>query len=169
MPQNRPTPQPNRRGRLAALIGLPAATLLLATLASWEGYSPTVYRDVTGLDTFCFGETQNPQRGHRYSRAECETLLEERARQHVAPILACIPQLRGRPNQTVAAASLAYNIGPRAVCQSSVARHFRAGQWRAGCERFMVFNKARINGRLVPVRGLTNRRLFEREICLRGL
>jgi lysozyme len=163
-----PSPKPRPNGRLAMLIGAPAATLLLATLAGWEGLELRPYRDVAGILTVCYGDTNNVEQ-RRYTQAECEARLEEQARRHVEPVLACVPQLRGRPNQTVAAASLAYNIGVGGFCQSSVARHFRAGQWRAGCERMMVFNKARINGRLVPVRGLTNRRSAERAICLRGL
>jgi GH24 family phage-related lysozyme (muramidase) len=74
-----------------------------------------------------------------------------------------------REGQRDAAISLAYNIGTDAFCRSTAARHFRAGDWRGGCDALTAWNKARVNGRLVPVRGLTRRRRHEREICLRGL
>jgi lysozyme len=61
--------------------------------------------------------------------------------------------------------SLAYNIGTGAYCRSSVDRQFDAGNWRAGCDAMLKWNKA--GGR--EIRGLTQRRQRERAICLRGL
>ncbi|WP_114954326.1 lysozyme [Sphingosinicella terrae] len=162
-------PRPDPRGRLAALIGLPAAGALLATIAAWEGYEPEPYVDLAGVPTICWGDTQDVRMGRAASRAECEARLERQALAHLGPVLACVPQLRGREGPLIAAGSLAYNIGTRAFCRSTAARHFRAGDWRGGCDALTAWNKARVNGRLVPVRGLTRRRRHEREICLRGL
>lgn len=164
-----PAPRPSPKGPLAALIGLPAAALLITTIAGWEGYRPKTYDDIGGVPTACFGDTENVERGRTYTREECEARLERQALAHVQPVLACVPQLRGRDNQLAAAASLAYNIGARAFCASSAAAHFRAGRWRQGCDRILAWDKARIGGRLVSVRGLANRRAAERAICLRGL
>jgi lysozyme len=72
---------------------------------------------------------------------------------------------RNRPNQLAASVSLAYNIGTTAFCRSTVARRFNAGQWKAGCDAFLMWDRA--GGR--KVRGLTRRREAERAICLRGL
>lgn len=175
MPASRPrppepaTPRPDARGRLAALIGLPAAGALMAAIATFEGYSETSYHDIAGIPTVCWGDTADVRPGRTYTRAECEARLERQALAHVAPVLACVPQLEGRDAQLIAAGSLAYNIGATAFCRSTAAKRFRAGDWRGGCDAFLAWNKARVNGRLVPVRGLTNRRRFEREICLRGI
>ena len=162
-------PAPDPRGRLAALIGLPAAGALLATIAAWEGYAPEPYRDIAGIPTVCWGDTNDVRAGRTYSRAECEARLERQALAHVAPVLACVPQLRGRDAQLIAAGSLAYNIGTAAFCRSSAARRFRAGDLRGGCDAMLAWNKARVRGRLVTVRGLANRRRFEHAICTRGL
>ena len=166
MPQPQ-APRPNPRGRLAALVGLPAAALAMATIAGWEGYEPNPYKDIAGIPTVCWGDTQNvtgPQ-----TREQCEARLERQILAHVEPVLRCVPQLRGRDNQTAASASLAYNIGVTAFCRSSAAAKFRAGNWRGGCDAFLAWNKARVQGQLRPVTGLTRRRQAEREICLRGL
>ena len=50
-------------------------------------------------------------------------------------------------------------------CRSTAARRFNAGDWRGGCEAFLMWNKA--GGR--PVRGLTLRRQRERALCMKGL
>jgi lysozyme len=73
--------------------------------------------------------------------------------------------MASRPNQLAAATILAFNIGTAAFCRSSVARRWNAGDWRGGCEAFLMWVHA--GGRVVP--GLINRRKAERAICLRGL
>lgn len=162
-------PSPDPRGPLAALIGLPAAAALLAAIAGFEGYAPEPYDDPAGVPTVCWGDTAQVERGRTLSRAECEARLERQAIAHAAPVLRCVPQLRGREGALIASASLAYNIGARAFCRSTAARRFRAGDWRGGCDAFLAWDKARVNGRLVRLRGLANRRQTERDICLRGL
>lgn len=151
------------RGRLAALVGTAAAAALIATVGTWEGKRNVPYADVIGVMTVCYGETQREMR--RYSDAECAALLADRLADYAGPVLARNPELRGHDPQTVAAASLAYNIGVGNYRKSSVARLFSAGQWRAACDAFLKWNRA--GGR--EIRGLTRRREAERAICLRGL
>jgi len=71
----------------------------------------------------------------------------------------------GREQQLIASVSLAYNIGTGGFCRSTAARRFNAGNWRGGCDAFLMWNRA--GGRVV--RGLTLRRQRERAICLTGL
>ena len=42
-----------------------------------------------------------------------------------------------------------------------------AGQIRAACDAFLSWDKARVNGVLRPVKGLTARRQRERTACLK--
>lgn len=158
-------PLPKRGGRLALLIGFPAAATLLAVLAHWEGYRPEAYRDPAGVPTVCWGDTGNVTPGMRLDRAECERRLEAQALVHAEPVLRCTPGLAHKRDQLVAAASLAYNIGGAAYCRSTVARRFNAGDERGACDAFLIWNRA--GGRVM--RGLVNRRRFERELCLRGV
>lgn len=161
-------PQPDPRGPLAALIGASAAAALLAAIAGFEGFAPEPYLDPAGIPTVCWGDTSRVEPGRSYSREECIRRLERQAYAHAAPVLACVPQLRGREGPLVASASLAYNIGAAAFCRSTAARHFRAGDFRGGCDAFLAWDKARVNGRLVRLRGLADRRRAERRICLSG-
>lgn len=150
-------------GRLGALIGGGAAAALVALVAGWEGKSNDPYRDIVGVWTVCYGETNVAMR--RYSDAECKAMLENSLADYAGPVLARNPELRGHDQQLAAAVSLAYNIGPAAYRKSSVARLFSAGQWRAACDAFLRWSYA--GGK--QVKGLLRRRQSERAMCLRGL
>ena len=118
-----------------------------------------------GIPTVCWGDTKNVQMGKRQTDAQCDDRLERQLIAHARPVLACTPQLAGHPAQLAAAVSLAYNIGTGAYCGSTVARRFKAGDWRGGCEAMLAWNRA--GGRVVA--GLVRRRQAERAICLTGL
>ena len=156
---------PQRKGnRLAALVGTAAAGALVATVGAWEGKSNVPYRDVVGVLTWCYGETQGRPQA-RYTDAECKAMLEDRLADYAGPVLQRNPELRGNDPQLVAASSLAYNLGAANSRRSSVARLFSAGRWREACDAFLQWNRA--GGRVI--KGLDNRRRAERAICLRGL
>jgi lysozyme len=158
-------PRPDPRGRLAALIGVPAAAALMATIALWEGKENVGYFDIVGVATACYGDTSGVKVGRRYSDAECAQRLERQALAHVEPVLRCTPRLQGRGGALVAAGSLAYNIGPAAYCRSTVDRRFDAGDFKGACDAFLMWNRA--GGR--EVRRLTRRRQYERQLCLKSL
>jgi lysozyme len=123
------------------------------------------YLDIVRVPTACDGITKGVKMGMRFTPAQCNAMLEEELIAHAEPIMRCVPALKGRTNQVIAAVSLSYNIGAAGVCGSSIARLWNAGQWRAGCDRFPLFNKA--GGRVIA--GLVNRRARERAICVQGL
>ena len=123
------------------------------------------YLDIVKVPTACDGITKGVKMGMRFTPAQCNDLLEEELVAHAEPIIRCVPALKGRTNQVIAAVSLSYNIGTAGFCKSSIARVWNAGQWRAGCDRFLLFNKA--GGRVVA--GLAKRRERERAICVQGL
>ncbi len=150
---------------LAGLIGATCAASLCAALVTLEGKKNVGYLDIVGIPTACVGDTKDVVVGKFYTDAECTARLERQAVSHAAEVLACTPRLKGRDSQLVAAGLLAYNIGGPAYCRSTVDRKFDAGNWRAGCDAFRLWNKA--GGKVV--RGLVNRSEFERTLCLKGL
>lgn len=194
--QNTPAPKPAPKGKFAALIslvGLGAAATLLVDIPKDESgrvVEATVtednlielnhvsgreyrqaYVDMVGVLTICDGDTNNVRRGQVATRAECEDRLERQLIAHAEPVLRCVPALGhpGRENQLVASVSLAYNIGTTGFCRSSTARNFNNGEWVRGCYNMRLWNKGRVRGRLVPIRGLTLRRERESNLCLEGL
>lgn len=123
------------------------------------------YLDIVKVPTACDGITKGVKLGQTYTEAQCTALLERELIAHAEPVIACVPRLYGRANQAAAAVSLAYNVGAGGFCASTVARRFNAGDWRSGCDAFLMWDKA--GGRVV--RGLQLRRQRERALCLRDL
>ena len=154
-------PKPPANGRTAAIVGSTAAVALFALIAGWEGKENDPYQDIVGIWTVCYGDTKNVRPGERQSDAQCAARLDQQIAAHAAPVLACAPGLRGKTGPLVASISLAYNIGPRAFCNSTVARRFNAGDISGGCDAMLKWNRA--GGRVV--RGLVRRREAERAIC----
>lgn len=159
------------KGRLVAIVGTTAAALLYAAIPAEEGMAYVGYLDIAGIPTKCAGDTYDAKVGKRYTVEECRESLDRQLVAHAAPVMKCAPQLAqdGRDYQRAASVSFAYNVGVSAFCNSTAAKRFRAGDWKGGCDAFLPWDKARVNGVLRPVRGLTARRQRERNLCLKGL
>lgn len=142
-----------------------ASAVAVATpvVATWEDKSNDPYDDLAGLPTVCYGETRVEMR--RYSDAECNAMLRQAVEGFAKEVLVCTPILAEHPYQLAAATSLAYNIGAKAYCNSSIARKFNAGDLYAACQGFPAWKY--VKGKVV--RGLVNRRADEMELCMTGL
>jgi lysozyme len=92
-------------------------------------------------------------------------LVARLASDYAPAVIKCVPGLADRPKQLSASLSLSYNIGTSAFCRSTAAKRFNAGDWKAGCDAFLLWVKA--GGR--TVQGLVNRRQAERTLCLSDL
>lgn len=144
----------------ATIIGGAALLLSVPFIAQWEGKRNDPYRDIVGVQTVCYGETNVPMR--RYTNDECLAMLNRSVAGYESAVLRCTPILADRPAQLAAATSLAYNIGTGAYCRSTAARKFNQGDFLGACQQFKRWNKA--GGRVVP--GLTNRRNAEYNLCV---
>jgi lysozyme len=164
-------PLGSRAGPLAAIVGALAATSLFATVPEHEGTRYKAYKDIAGVWTVCQGDTNDVRPGLIETPEGCRQRLERQLVIHAKGVMACTPRLseEGRDWQRAAATSLAYNIGVGAYCRSSIDKYFDTAQWKRGCDNFLAWNKARVNGVLRPVGGLTRRRIDERNLCLKGL
>lgn len=142
-----------------------AGAIAFPHLAKWEGLETKPYVDIVGVKTVCYGETRVAMRP--YTPAECRAMAINALQRDFGPIvLRCTPVLAGQKPEILASALLlTYNIGGAAYCRSTVARRFNAGQFRQGCDAYLMWDRA--GGQ--QVRGLTNRRKDERKMCLEGL
>lgn len=168
-----PDPKSNQaravKGGLAAAAAV-ALTMAVTSLKTDEGKKNVGYLDIAKIPTECYGHTGPDVRVGRWrSDAECEALLAADARKHMDGALRCTPEIADRPAVLAAVTRLTFNIGVAGYCGSSIARRFKAGDLRGGCDAFLLWDKARVNGRIQQVRGLTNRRQSERAMCLQGV
>lgn len=70
-------------------------------------------------------------------------------------------------NQCASILSLVYNIGIYAFKNSTLLKLLQSNNLIGASNEFIKWNKARINGKLVEVKGLTNRRIQEKELFLK--
>jgi lysozyme len=180
-----------RKGSLAAIVGVPAAALLLVLIPKEES-GRTVkaevaqdgtakvqhvsgrqylrpYLDIAGVATACDGITRGVRMGQAYTEAQCAAMLESELVIHAQGAMKCTPGLsRNMPYQVVPAAAHAYQFGIAGYCGSSMARNFNQGRIVAACDAFPLWNKARVGGKLTVVSAIERRGRRNREYCLTG-
>lgn len=143
-----------------------AAVLAIAAplVAKWEGLRYRAYPDpATGGApwTVCYGHTgPDVIRGKGYTKAECDALLEADMAVADATVRRCIPVPMLR-HVEAALTSLVFNVGPRAVCGSTIQRKAMANDWPGACAAIDQWKYAA--GRVM--RGLELRRADERRTC----
>lgn len=154
-----------RRVGAAASAAVIAGTVTF--LKPWEGLATNPYKDIVGVVTWCYGETEGRPKA-KYTPQECSDLLAARIQDYYGPISACWgPEVEARMTDTmrIAFTSGAYNFGTGAFCKSSIVRMLKEGEFRAACDALMLYTRA--GGRVI--KGLVNRRSAERKLCLQGL
>jgi lysozyme len=145
------------------LLGSLAGASLLTTVTYWEGTKYTPYYDIVGVLTVCNGYTgPDIVPGRVYGKDECDSLLRKEVTEHGLGVLRCT-KVPLNQNQYDAFASFAYNVGVGAYCRSTLVKKLNAGDYQGACDELLRWNKA--GGK--EVRGLTRRRVAERELCMK--
>jgi lysozyme len=148
-----------------------AVDLALPPIAEAEGFRAKPYLCPAGHWTIGFGMTRYPDGravapGDRpITREEAADMLRtliERLWEDIAPHFERVPVAC----QGAAMLSLAYNIGAGAFLASTLVKKFDAGDISGAADEFLRWNKARVNGAVVELAGLTARRRKERALFL---
>jgi lysozyme len=143
--------------------------LVLASVAGYEGFSSTPYQDGAGVWTNGYGNTEQvTKRTPPVSEPEARATLERQTERWFKVVDAALTRPAG-PNQTAAYVSLTHNIGAAAFARSSVVRWHNAGEFRRACDAILLWDKITVNGKLVYSPGLHNRRVSERDTCLKDV
>lgn len=151
-----------------AVGGIVSAVVIAAAVAfvgPREGVELKAYRDIVGVKTICYGETQGVQMGDTATLEQCKTRLASRLAEFDIAMQKCLPPDLPVKTET-AFLSFSYNLGPTILCSSqTMSRLIRAGDIAGACRAMVMFNRA--GGKVV--RGLKIRREAERDLCLEGL
>jgi lysozyme len=141
----------------------------LEFIASHEGYSSAIYEDVAGLKTIGYGHLIKS--GENYSKgitkAQALVLLQEDA-QHAVNAVNKYTTISLAQNQFDALTSFTFNVGAGAFRNSTLLRMVNSENLDSIPDAFIMWNKARVNGILTPVSGLTNRRIDESNLYIYG-
>lgn len=158
--------KPVHKGAIAGAAVMLAAA---AFVAPWEGLFTHPYRDIVGVVTVCYGETEGVKMTDAPRTPEqCKQMLADKLPRYYNEISACFgPEIEAKltDNQRIAFTSAAYNFGSGAFCHSRMLARLRAGDMRGACDSLLLYDHA--GGRVVQ--GLANRRRAERKLCLEGL
>lgn len=149
----------------AAGIVLASATLI-AAISQFEAVKTTTYRDIIGIPTVCAGLTDPDIAviGKTYTRAQCDEIDRKHIEEYGSNVFACI-NVPVRQGEYDAYSSFAWNVGPRAFCNSTLVRKLNAGDHVGACNEVLRWTQA--GGKVVQ--GLVNRRKKEHEMCMKGI
>lgn len=145
--------------RLAATFLISAAGI--AAIVADEGQRNTAYLDIANIPTICVGHTAGVRLGQTANDEVCRELLKQDVRVAEAAVRSAV-KVKITQGQYDALVSWTFNVGADAAGGSTLMRKLNAGDCRGAAAEFSRWDKARVNGKLRSVRGLTVRRAGER-------
>ena len=143
----------------------PIALEAVALIAEYEGLRLKAYRCPAGVWTIGWGETDGVRPGDVCTKEQADRWLLEDLTDRAKAVRAMCT-VEPSPNELGALVSLAYNVGLAGLKQSTVLRQHNAGNAQAASRAFGLWNKAKVNGALQVLAGLTARRAREAALYL---
>jgi|YelNatPaOPRAMG01_1025707.scaffolds.fasta_scaffold111657_1 lysozyme len=163
---------PQNRGRVLA-AALTLSGLGLVGIALDEDYRDAAYKPTPAdVHTIGFGHTAGVKPGDKTTPPRALQALHGDVSATEAALKKCLGDIPMYQGEWDAFVSLAFNVGPGAVCASTIPAKLRAGNYTAACETIRSFNKQCVQreaGRCVKyveLPGLTKRRNREAAQCL---
>lgn len=146
--------------RLIATISLSAAALVGIVVS--EGYTDRAVIPVPGdVPTIGFGTTEGVKMGDVTTPPKALARALQDVGRYEGALRACV-MVPLHQYEYDAYVSLAYNIGSRAFCGSTLARKLNEGDYPGACREILRWD--RFKGQ--PLRGLTTRREREYRQCI---
>lgn len=150
-----------------AIGGLALSAAALVALVTHEGWAPVAMIPIPGdRVTVGFGSTFNLD-GTPVKMGDVTTPVKALARALVdaqkfeGALKTCV-KAPLHQHEYDAFLSLSYNIGSTAFCSSTLVRKLNTGDYQGACDAVLMWDK--VGGK--PIRGLTVRRVRERDQCL---
>lgn len=165
----------NVKGKLvpATLAAALSSGGALAALEKLEGNALRVYEDklAGGVPTRCAGDTNHSMpAGTLLTDDQCREINKGTLLSYGSRVLACTNWSMLTPDRLIGLTLFAINVGAAGACGSEAFKAINAGRITEGCDLLArkpngAPNWSHAGGRYVP--GLQNRRLAERDWCLR--
>lgn len=138
----------------------------LNLIKSFEGCELTAYQDVAGIWTIGYGHIRGVRQGMTITADQATQFLQEDLSDTEGAVDSMTSTAPTTNNQYAAMVSLCFNIGRGNFQSSSVLRFHLAGDYTSAANAFLLWDKGHVNGQLVEVQGLLNRRQAERDLYL---
>ncbi|AUG88530.1 putative endolysin [Pseudomonas phage TC6] len=128
-----------------------------------EGLRLVAYLDSVGVWTIGYGDTgPDVVKGLTITKEEAEKRLRKRLVEFEGYVNTYV-KVPLKQHQFDALVSLVYNIGPANFKTSTLLKKLNAGDYIGAADQFLVWDKGRVDGKLVVIKGLANRRAKERK------
>jgi len=133
-----------------------------------EGCILKVYKDVAGLDTIGIGHLIKP--GEKFTTITTQEALDLLARDIVQFEVALNRAIKVplNQNQFDALVSWGFNLGAGVYATASLMKDLNSGNYAVVPIKLLEWCKARVNGKLVTVQGLLNRRKAEAALFIKN-
>jgi lysozyme len=130
----------------------------------YEAFRADAYLCPAGVWTIGWGSTGSDiKRGMRWTRAQADARFAADLQRFGDAVMQRV-RIPLQAHEQAALVSLAYNIGVANFSGSTLLRKLNGGERDGAAAQFAVWNKARVNGKLVVLRGLVTRRAHEARI-----
>ena len=143
---------------------LAVSATALVSIALHEGYRGEAYKDAVGVPTVGYGETKGVTMKSKTTPDRALVQLLSSANRHADDIRQCI-SVPLYQHEFDAYVSLAYNIGAKNFCHSTLVRKLNAQDYAGACSEIRRWNKA--GGKVLS--GLKKRREQEYRMCMGGV
>lgn len=164
-----PQPSPEENNHEEAPQTSIVSPYTLTFVKKFEGFKEQAYWDTDGTAVIGYGlphiNGQQVKIGDRITQAQADTALQAKLEEIQQEILSAV-KVDLNANQLAALTSLVYNTGSRVITRSTLINKLNSGDYVGAANEFPRWNKANMGGRLVPLAGLTKRRLAEKQLFL---
>ncbi len=134
-------------------------------IKKWEGLRLKAYLCPAGVPTIGYGHTYNVKMGQTISVAQAELFLDHDYQDAEEQVLSLV-KVPLTENQLGALTSFVFNLGAGNLRISTLLRKLNLGDYSGAAEQFGAWNKARVNGAMIALDGLTKRRADEKNLFL---
>ena len=148
--------------RRTSIAGLVLSASAFVAILLHEGYSDKAYIPVPGdVPTIGFGTTSGVKPGDKIVPTEAVSRALSDVQKFEGGLKECV-KVPLSQHEYDAFVSFAYNIGPKAFCNSTLVAKLNKEDYEGACNEMSRW--VYVNGR--KVQGLVNRREKERRLCL---
>lgn len=148
-----------KRSLAGTLVATAVGLATISHVGQEEGLRLKTYKDTVGVNTYCYGETQNAKWGQTYTKAQCDALLLKRIDEFASKVEGCIKQPMS-DKTLMSFSSFSYNIGWGEFCSSTTVRLYNTGKKVEACRAMMMWTNQK---------ELVRRRTREMNLCLAGV
>jgi lysozyme len=142
-----------------------AQVIAAPLIKKFEGLKKTSYLDPAGVRTIGYGHTGSAAySGNTITKGDAEMLLRLDMMDAQRALFPFVEQLN--VNQLAALTSFVFNLGSGNFGVSTLRTRLLSEDYPNAANELLRWNKARIGGQLVVLKGLTRRREAERDLFL---